>query len=129
MNTYPILDQLNKATYCLGEQVDLSAFPPVCLPALGQSFAGLDGVVAGEVHVPAYIFCLSCFNGFLAGWGLTETNFSSDSLKEVEVGGFLFSASCGAHGKFYLLLILMIQKSKILKMQESRTLLRVCGSF
>ena len=90
---------MKKTTYGSGEQVDLSAFPPVCLPALGQSFAGLDGVVAGEVHVlvVAYIVCLSCFHGFLAGWGLTETNFSSDSLKEVEVGGFSFSASCGAY--------------------------------
>ena len=32
--------------------MDLLAFPPVCLPTLGQSFSGLDGIVAGEVHVP-----------------------------------------------------------------------------
>ena len=104
MKTFPILDQLKKATYCLGEQVDLSAFPPVCLPSLGQSFAGLDGIVAGEIHVPAYsIYCLSCSTGLLTGWGLTETNFTSDSLKEVEVGRFSFSASCGAYFKLYFL--------------------------
>ena len=34
-----------------GEQVDLLAFPPVCLPSLGQSFAGSDGIVAGENHI------------------------------------------------------------------------------
>ena len=46
--------------YRSGEQVDLSAFPPVCLPSLGQNFAGLDGMVAGEVHVPpCTLFCLA----------------------------------------------------------------------
>merc|ERR1719458_169074 len=47
------------------EQVNLLDFPPVCLPSTGQSFAGLDGKVAG--------------------WGSTEASFTSDDLKEVEV--------------------------------------------
>ena len=34
---------------CIGEQVDLLDFPPVCLPSDGQSFAGLDGKVAGKI--------------------------------------------------------------------------------
>ena len=29
--------------------MDLFAFPPICLPSLGQSFDGLDGIVAGEI--------------------------------------------------------------------------------
>ena len=45
---------VNKKTYNVpfaGEQVDLLAFPPVCLPSLGQSFAGSDGIVAGENNI------------------------------------------------------------------------------
>ena len=34
-----------------GEQVDLFAFPPICLPSQGQTFSGSDGVVAGELFV------------------------------------------------------------------------------
>ena len=39
-------------TPCIGEQVDLLDFPPVCLPSDGQSFAGLDGKVAGKIFQP-----------------------------------------------------------------------------
>ena len=42
-------------TSCTGEQVDLLAFPPVCLPLHVQSFDGLDGIVAGGIHAPAYL--------------------------------------------------------------------------
>ena len=65
--------------------MDLLAFPPVCLPLLGQSFGGLDGKVAGEVQPITYFTCLM---DSWAGWGLTETNFTSDALKEVEVALF-----------------------------------------
>ena len=59
--------------------MDLLAFPPVCLPLLGQRFGGLDGKVAGD---------LACLIDAWPGWGLTETNFTSDALKEVEVALF-----------------------------------------
>ena len=69
--------------------MDLLVFPPVCLPLLGQSFGGLDGKVAGEI---TYFTCLI---DSWAGWGLTETNFTSDALKEVEVALFnLWSKLC-----------------------------------
>ena len=32
------------------------------------------------------IFCLAFLIDACIGWGLTETNFTSDALKEVEVG-------------------------------------------
>ena len=38
---------MNERYFCLVEQVDLFAFPPVCLPLQGQDFAGLEGIVAG----------------------------------------------------------------------------------
>ena len=47
-----------------GEQVDLLAFPPVCLPSLGQSFAGSDGIVAGENHIQVETL-LNCVLGRL----------------------------------------------------------------
>ena len=43
------MNQKNNYTCCSGEQVNLLDFPPVCLPSLGQSFAGLDGKVAGQI--------------------------------------------------------------------------------
>ena len=33
--------------FCLVEQADLFAFPPICLPQHEQDFGGLDGIVAG----------------------------------------------------------------------------------
>ena len=47
-----------------GEQVDLLAFPPVCLPSHGQSFAGSDGIVAGENHIQVETL-LNCVLGRL----------------------------------------------------------------
>ena len=46
-----VVNKKTKNTPFAGEQVDLLAFPPVCLPSLGQSFAGSDGIVAGENHI------------------------------------------------------------------------------
>ena len=71
-----------------GEQVDLLAFPPVCLPSLGQSFAGSDGIVAGEENHIQVETLLNCV--LVLGWGLTETDFTSDALKEIKVGSFIF---------------------------------------
>ena len=38
---------------CLVEQVDLFAFPPICLPQHEQDFSGLDGIVAGAPQAMA----------------------------------------------------------------------------
>ena len=43
VNKYPFY-----VCFVKGEQVNLLAFPPVCLPSQGQSFSGMDGVVAGN---------------------------------------------------------------------------------
>ena len=96
-----------------GEQVDLLSFPPVCLPSLNQSFSGLDGIVAGEnlllwstfVLVSQtsenHLLTLPCHGIIvsLLGWGLTETNFTSDTLKEIEVGSFLLF--CFSFGTYF----------------------------
>ena len=68
----------------LGEQVDLASFAPACLPALDQSFAGLVGRVAGENSLE------KAFIWHLAGWGKTDEDFTSDNLREVEVGFISF---------------------------------------
>ena len=41
---------------CSVEQVDLFAFPPVCLPLQGQDFARMDGIVAGGKNIVFFIF-------------------------------------------------------------------------
>ena len=63
------------------EQVNLFDFPPVCLPLNGQSFGGMDGIVAGEVM--SFIQTTICFSS--EGWGQTEELSNSDTLKDVEV--------------------------------------------
>ena len=74
--------------------MDLVAFPPVCLPSPGQSFEGSDGIIAGEnltrsPYMTQPTSRQSCLIGSLVGWGLTESSFTSDGLKEVEVQPFL----------------------------------------
>ena len=69
------------------EQVNLFDFPPVCLPFNGQSFGGMDGIVAGEVM--SFIQTTICFSS--EGWGQTEELSNSDTLKEVEVQSLYFN--------------------------------------
>ena len=53
--------------------------------------------------------CQSCLIGSLVGWGMTESNFTSDGLKEVEVQPFLtfsffwriFTPSSSSKGKLW----------------------------
>ena len=59
-----VVNKKTKYTPFAGEQVDLLAFPPVCLPSLDQSFAGSDGIVAGEDHIQVETL-LNCVLGRL----------------------------------------------------------------
>ena len=60
-----VVNKKTKNTPFAGEQVDLLAFPPVCLPSLGQSFAGSDGIVAGEENHIQVETLLNCVLGRL----------------------------------------------------------------
>ena len=59
-----VVNKKTNNTPFAGEQVDLLDFPPVCLPSLGQSFAGSDGIVAGENHIQVETL-LNCVLGRL----------------------------------------------------------------
>ena len=67
------------------ERADLSVFSPVCLPGIGESFLGQNGIVYGEQDQTIKVFYIFLEISSI-GWGGTGVQDSStDKLQETVV--------------------------------------------